>query len=76
MQPAAILQPVELKTAALIAQALPHDPLSNEQAGDLLYKARRDAEALHFYQRAKRAGSATSNLDTRIAILKDRLTKK
>ena len=67
---------LELKTAALIAQALPHDPLSNEQAGDLLYKARRDAEALHFYQRAKRAGSATSNLDTRMAILKDRLTIK
>ena len=67
---------LELKTATLIAQALPHDPLSNEQAGDLLYKARRDAEALHFYQRAKRAGSATNNLDTRMAILKDRLTKK
>ena len=67
---------MEMKAAALIAQALPHDPLSNEQAADILYKSRRHAEALHFYQRAKRAGSATSNLDTRIAILKDRLAKK
>lgn len=67
---------MEIKATALIAQALPHDPLSNEQAADLLYKMRRDAEALHFYQRAKRAGSATNNLDTRIAMLKDRLTKQ
>lgn len=67
---------MEMKATALIAQALPHDPLSNEQAGDLLYQFRHDAEALYFYQRAKRAGSATSNLDTRIAMLKDRLNKQ
>ncbi len=62
-----------IKATMLLADALPHDPLTNEQAADMLFKQQRHAEALHYYRRAERAGSITAHLSSRIGLLEKRL---
>ncbi|MCU7554253.1 SGNH/GDSL hydrolase family protein [Alteromonas sp. ASW11-19] len=65
--------PLAIKATMLLADALPHDPLTNEQAADMLFKHQRHAEALHYYRRAERAGSITSHLTSRMGLLEKRL---
>ena len=62
-----------LKSAQIIADALPHDPLANLEIGELFYKQKRYAEALHYLKRAKRAGSVGSRLSQMIQLSERRI---
>ena len=44
------------KTLQLIADATPHDPVSNATVGEQFYQQQRFSEATYYLQRAKRAG--------------------
>ncbi len=57
-----------MKVSMIIADALPHDPMTNLKAGQYLAQAERFAEAVYYYERAQRAGAL--QLEKTIAQLK------
>ncbi|WP_100657175.1 SGNH/GDSL hydrolase family protein [Alteromonas flava] len=48
-----------VKTSQLIADALPHDPIANAKAAELLVQQQRTTEALFYALRAQRAGDVS-----------------
>lgn len=65
--------PMVIKTQQIIADALPHDPVENLRSAKNMHQTKRLAEALYYYQRARRAGAM--NIDTVIARLEEQVKK-
>lgn len=65
-----------IKSLQLIADALPHDPLSNIRVAELLVKQKRYAEAKYYLLRARRAGTVNDELDTQIDFVKQQAKVK
>lgn len=57
---------MERKASQLLADALPHDPIINHQAGDLLHKNKQIGLAVHYYKRAVKAGEISPSLYRKI----------
>ncbi|GGW88111.1 hypothetical protein [Alteromonas halophila] len=63
------------KVLRLMADALPHHALYNEQAGDNSYRRGDKADALFYYERALRAGAVSPHLSTRTTQLRQHLKR-